>query len=252
MKQHFDQRGIHYQIDGQGAPVLFINSLGTDLRLWDRVLPPGVQAIRYDLPGHGQSRVQGPFGMGDLVADAAALLDHLGVRDALVVGCSIGGMVAQGLAAERHDLVRAMVLTTTAAKIGTEAMWADRIAAIRSGGIEAIADAVIDRWFSRSFADRAPWRAMLTRTTVDGYVGCCEAIAGTDLFDSTARLRLPTLAIAGSEDGSTPPDMVRETADLIPGSRFELIRRAGHLPSVEAPEKFAALIQEFIKGVGHV
>jgi 3-oxoadipate enol-lactonase len=87
---------------------------------------------------------------------------------------------------------------------------------------------------------------------MEGYVGCCAALAETDLRDSTARLRLPVLAIAGSEDGSTPPDLVRETADSIAGARFELVRGSGHIPCVEAPEKVAALISGFLKEQGIV
>jgi len=93
---------------------------------------------------------------------------------------------------------------------------------------------------------------MLLATPVEGYVGCSAAIAGTDFYTPTASLRIPALGIAGADDGSTPPDLVRETVDLIPGSRFELIRKAGHLPCVEQPEDYARILNDFIKGTGHV
>ena len=93
---------------------------------------------------------------------------------------------------------------------------------------------------------------MLTRQPAEGYMGCSAAIAGTDFYTTTASLALPTLAIAGSEDGSTPPDLVRETADLIKGSRFELIRGAGHLPCVEKPAEYAEFLTGFLKEIGHV
>ncbi|MFN3644756.1 MAG: 3-oxoadipate enol-lactonase, partial [Gemmobacter sp.] len=92
----------------------------------------------------------------------------------------------------------------------------------------------------------AAWRHMLTRTPAMGYAGCCAAIAGADFLATTARLTLPALAIAGSEDGSTPPDLVRETAGLIAGSRFHLIRGAGHLPCVEAPGAFLVALLPFL------
>ena len=173
--------------------------------------------------GHGLSDApEGDYFMGDLVADAAALMEATGFRDAVFVGLSIGGVVAQGLAAERPDLVRAAVLSNTAAKIGTEESWRERIATVRAGGIEAIADGVMEKWFTGRFhAERAEelalWRHMLTRTPVDGYLGCCAAIAGTDLRESTAGLRQPVLALVGDADGSTPPDLVRETAESIAG-----------------------------------
>lgn len=252
---------LHYRIDGDpdGAPVVFANSLGTDLRLWDALLPllpKGLKFIRYDKRGHGLSSLPpAPWSMDDLVGDAAALLDKLKVRDCLFVGLSIGGMIAQGLAAKRLDLVRAMVLSNTGAKIGTPDMWSSRIAAVNQGGIEALADGVMERWFSRAFRatpELAIWRNMLARQPDAGYAGCCAAISGTDLYTPTSGLRLAVLGIAGDEDGSTPPDLVRETIDLVPGSRFQLIRKAGHLPCVEQPAAYAAILTGFLRETGHV
>ncbi len=252
---------IHYRVDGpdDGAPVVFSNSLGTDMRLWDPILPllpSGLRIIRYDKRGHGLSSCPpAPYTMGALVTDVERLMDHLEVKDCVFVGLSIGGMTAQGLARKRLDLVRAMVLSNTAAKIGNKAMWDERISAVKNGGIAALADAVMERWFSADFRatpDLELWRNMLTRTEDAGYAGCSAAISGTDFYTTTAALRLPTLGIAGSEDGSTPPDLVKETVDLIPGSKFELIRKAGHLPCVEKPDQYAEILSEFLKAVGHV
>jgi len=261
---HFADLGdvqLHYRDDGDpnGAPIVFANSLGTDLRLWDAMLPhlpDGLRIIRYDKRGHGlSSQPPAPYSMGALVRDAEALLDHLKVRDCVFVGLSIGGLIAQGLAVKRMDQVRGLVLSNTAAKIGTPSIWKDRMDAIRKDGIEALADATMERWFSRAFRatpDHLLWRNMMVRQPVDGYLGCCAAISGTDFYTPTSGLRLPTLGIAGSEDGSTPPDLVRETVDLIPGARFELMRRAGHLPCVEQPTEYAALLQGFLTDIGHI
>lgn len=251
---------LHHAVSGDpdGIPVVFANSLGTDFRIWDRVLPllpAGLRVLRYDMRGHGLSDApEGDYFMGDLVADAAGLMDALGFKDAVFVGLSIGGVVAQGLAVERPDLVRAAVLSNTAAKIGTEASWGSRIATVRAEGIEAIADKVMELWFSPAFhaarADElALWRHMLTRTPVAGYLGCCAAMAHTDLRDSTPGIRQPVLAIGGDRDGSTPPDLVRETAETIPGARFELIRGAGHIPCVEQPEAVARLLTGFLEEI---
>ena len=252
---------LHYREDGDpsGAPIVFANSLGTDLRLWDKVLPllpAGLRIIRYDKRGHGLSDCpKAPYTMGALVRDAERLMDMLSVKDALFVGLSIGGMIAQGLAAKRMDLVRAMVLSNTGAKIGTREMWDQRIRGVETGGIESLADAVMERWFSKAFRETdelALWRNMLVRQPADGYAGCGAAISGTDFYASTAQLRLPTLGIAGDEDGSTPPDLVRETVDLVPGSQFHLIRRAGHLPCVEQPVEYAEVLTRFIRDTGHL
>lgn len=251
---------LHYREDGDpdGAPIVFANSLGTDLRLWDKIvprLPQSLRIIRFDKRGHGLSDCPpGPYSMGALVRDAERLLDHLQVRDCVFVGLSIGGMIAQGLAVKRLDLIRGLVLSNTAAKIGQPQMWHDRIAAVKEHGIEALADATMERWFSRAFRETAEltaWRNMMTRQPAEGYMGCCAAIAGTDFYTPTSGLRLPTLGIAGSEDGSTPPDLVRETVDLVPGSKFHLIRRAGHIPCVERPGEYADALTGFLRQVGH-
>ena len=256
-----DDVQLHYRDDGdpQGAPVVFANSLGTDLRLWDLILPhlpKGLRIIRYDKRGHGLSSCpKGAYSMGALVREIEALLDHLDVKNCLFVGLSIGGMIAQGLAIKRLDLLRAMVLSNTAAKIGQPAMWDDRIAAVKAGGIEALADSILERWFSDGFRDQpelALWRNMLVRQPDAGYMGCSAAISGTDFYTPTSGLRLPTLGIAGSEDGSTPPDLVRETVELIPGSKFQLMRNAGHLPCVEQPADYAKHLTDFMVDIGHL
>ncbi len=251
---------INYREDGDpgGAPVVFANSLGTDYRLWDKILPllpGGLRILRYDKRGHGLSACPpAPYRMDDLVGDAARLLDHLSVKDCLFVGLSVGGLIAQGLAKKRPDLVRAMVISNTGAKIGSHEMWADRIDGVRRGGIAALAEGVLERWFSARFRatpELAAWRHMLTRTPAEGYVGCSQAIMATDYRAATATLTLPALAIAGSEDGATPPDLMRETAALIPGCRFHLVDGAGHLPCVEKPEEYAGVLGDFIKETGH-
>lgn len=253
---------LHVRVDGPrtGAAVVFSNSLGTDFRIWDRLvslLPAGLRVIRYDKRGHGLSDCpEGDWGMEEHVSDLAALLDHLGVRHAVVVGLSVGGLIAQGLAAERRDLVSGLVLMDTAAKIGTAEMWADRIGKIEVGGVEAVSDAVLERWFTARFRGRDPafpiYRNMLRRTPAAGYLKTCAAIRDTDFTEAAGALDLPVLAIAGSEDGSTPPALVRGTADLIPGARYEEIADAGHLPCVEQPVESAALIGRFLQEIGHV
>lgn len=256
-----DDVQLHYREDGDrhGAPVVFANSLGTDLRLWDPILPhlpAGLRIIRYDKRGHGLSSCPtGAYSMGALVREIEALLDHLKVKNCLFVGLSIGGMIAQGLAVKRLDLVRALVLSNTAAKIGQPTMWTDRIAAVKAGGIEALADSIMQRWFSDSFRDQPQislWRNMLVRQPDAGYIGCSAAISGTDFYTPTSGLRLPALGIAGSEDGSTPPDLVRETLELIPGSTFQLMRDSGHLPCVEHPRDYAKHLTDFMVNTGHI
>ncbi|EBA12416.1 3-oxoadipate enol-lactonase [Roseobacter sp. CCS2] len=252
---------LYYEHEGPvgGPTVVFSNSLGTTLHLWDPILPylpKGLRILRYDMRGHGKSDVpDGPYTMGQLISDAEAVCDACEVRDAIFVGLSVGGMVGQGLAVKRPDLIRGLVLSCTAAKIGNSAFWQDRIALIHHGGMTAASNQIMERWFGRDFYNSpalAPWQAMFEAVDVIGYTGVCAAIAGTDFYTSTSGLRIPTLGIAGTEDGSTPPDLVRETVDLIPGSQLALMRRVGHLPCVEQPETYAGHLTGFLQSVGHI
>ncbi|SEW30002.1 3-oxoadipate enol-lactonase [Cognatiyoonia koreensis] len=260
-----DRAGVKLavRIDGADDPaaptIVFAHALGTSMRIWDQTiadLPDGLRIVRFDLRGHGQSDApDGPYAMGALVADAEAICDAAKMRDALFVGLSVGGMIGQGLAIKRLDLVRALVLSNTAAKIGNAQLWQDRIAIVKRDGMPALADAVLARWFSPAFLaspDVTPWREMLLATDPEGYTGVCAAIAGTDFYTPTSGLRLPTLGIAGSEDRATPPDLVRETVDLIPGSEFRLMRKTGHLPCVEHPSEYAAILTSFAEKTGHL
>jgi 3-oxoadipate enol-lactonase len=252
---------LNAQISGPetGPPVILIHALGTDLTIWDALLPHlprTLRILRFDLRGHGQSDApNAPYSMGSLITDTARLIDHFALKDAVVIGLSIGGLIAQGLAIKRMDQVRAMVLSNTAARIGSPAQWHDRIAQVRTHGMTHIADATLQRWFGHRAKDRPDydqWFIRLTNQNAEGWCGCAHAIAHTDFYETTATLRLPTLCIAGDRDGSTPPDLVRETASLIPGSQFHIIRGAGHLPFVEKPQDYAAAVTTFLQSIGHI
>jgi len=247
----------HCRRDGaaSGAPLVFANSLGTDLRVWDALLehlPGDRPLLRYDQRGHGLSDVTpAPYSIAGLAADLAALLDVLEIRGAVVCGLSVGGMIAQQLAATRPDLVRALVLCDTAHRIGPREMWEARAAAIRAGSLAAIADAVLERWFSAALREQRPqelagWRNMLVRTPQEGYLGTCAALRDADLGALAAALAVPALCVCGAQDGATPPALVRELAGLIPGARFAVVDGAGHLPCVEKPDTLAHLIVDFL------
>ena len=253
----FDQMMVHFRDEGprDGRVVMFGNSLGTDLRVWDvllPLLPEGLRIVRFDKPGHGLSDCpEAPYAMDELVRDAENLAEHLGLKDITFVGLSIGGLIGQGFAAKRPDLVKALVLMDTAAQIGTDEMWNTRVNAVRKGGIESLADPILERWFAPTYRNGQPsqmaaWRNMLCRTPAEGYIGCCQAIAAADLTESTRALTLPVMAMAGDQDGSTPPPLVQATAELC-GAAFHIIEDAGHLPCVEQPEVVAKLINEFLE-----
>ena len=247
---------LHYRDEGarDGRVLVFGNSLGTDLRIWDALLPllpEGLRIVRFDKRGHGLSDAPpAPYAMESLVEDVEALCAHLGLSEITFVGLSIGGLIGQGLAAKRPDLVKALVLLDTAAKIGTPDFWAARIAAIQADGIAPMADGILLRWFTEDYRQNNPefalWRNGLIRTTVEGYIGCCAAIAGADFTASTAALELPVMVLCGEQDGSTPPDLVKATAALA-RAEFHLIKDAVHIPNVEQAQETARLINAFLE-----
>lgn len=250
---------LHYQTIGGPAhrPVIvFANSLGTDFRIWRDVivrLAGDFPILTYDKRGHGLSDTGStPYAIEDHVGDLASLLDYLGIRHSVVVGLSVGGLIAQGLCAARPDLVRALVLADTAHKIGTAEMWNSRIAAVETGGLVSIVEPVMERWFTPAFRDpqNIAYRGyvnMLVRQPAAGYAATCAAIRDADFTEAAKRIAVPTLCVVGDQDGSTPPELVLSLARLVPGARYEVIRDAGHIPCVEQPEVFTAVLRAFIE-----
>jgi 3-oxoadipate enol-lactonase len=250
-------RRLHHALTGpEGGPALvLVNSLGTDFRLWDAFLPhlaPDWRVLRWDFAGHGLSEpMDGPCTIARHAADLAALMDAVGIGRAAVFGVSVGGQIAQQLAATRPERVRGLIAADTAARIGDGESWAARIGAVREKGLGGMAETILERWFPAPWrathpAELALWRMMLTRQSVAGYVATCEALRDADLTAQSARIAVPTLVIAGLEDGSTPPDLVRGLARLIPGARLAEIPGAGHLPMADAPEAVAAVVNPFL------
>ena len=238
--------------------VVFANSLGTDYRVWDKLigkLAGKIHWVRYDKRGHGLSEsAPQPYVMEDHISDIAALMDHLGITNAVICGLSVGGMIAQGLAASRPDLIGGLILMDTAHIIGDADTWNDRIKAVNESGIEPLADATMERWFSDRFHrdhgdEMLAWRNMLTRTPVDGYAGTGAAIRDCDLTARTQTITKPTVCIGGEEDGATPPALMRQLTALIDGAVFHEIAGTGHLPCVEAPGAVAAIISDFLNSL---
>jgi len=258
---HLDDIRLNVTLTGPvaGPPLVLLHALGTTMGLWDDLLPllpPSLWVLRVDLRGHGGSDAPAPpYAMGALIRDVERVMQHVGMTGAVVVGCSLGGLVAQGLAIKRLDLVRAMVLSNSAVRIGTAELWSRRAEEVRRDSLAAYAPGAMLRMFGpqgQAHPALPRVRDMLTATLPGGWIGCAMAIAGTDFYAPTAALTLPTLVIAGARDATTPPDLVRETADLISGSQFALIQRAGHLPMVDQPAEFATLLDAFLTRIGHI
>jgi 3-oxoadipate enol-lactonase len=251
---------VHYQVDGAAdkPALLFSNSLGSDLRIWDPLVPylaKDFTLIRYDTRGHGLSEAPPPpYTAGDLARDAVGLLDALQINEAVLCGLSVGGMIAQQLAIEYPDRARALILCDTGARIGTVTSWEERIATVKANGLTVVATPSMERWFSEEFRRRNSaavrgYGNMVTRTPLDGYVGTCCVLRDTDLTKPAANIAKPTLILCGDQDIATPPDMARELAGIIPDARLFLIPGAAHISCVEQPSIMAAQIMQFLREV---
>lgn len=246
---------IHYDVQGTaGAPVLLlIHSLGTSLHVWDPLLPALAArfcVLRCDLRGHGLTAggIDPPSTTIETLADdVLGLMDALAIDQAVVCGVSIGGMAALHLAAAAPERVARLVLCDTSYRIGTPQQWDERVAAVSSGGLAAIADTVIGRWVTPRFiverpAEAAGLRTMLLRTPSAGYVAGCHALREASLESDAISVRCPTLIIVGDQDASTPPVTAEALAALIPAARLAVLPGAAHLPMVERPKSLAELI----------
>jgi 3-oxoadipate enol-lactonase len=249
---------LHYEYltEDEDEPVLVLsNSLGTDFRIWLPLideLTDNWSILVYDKRGHGLSDLGStPSTIENHADDLIGLVGHLGITKAVFCGLSVGGLIVQSLYAKKPDLVDKLVLCDTAHKIGTAEMWNGRIETARSTGIASMAEAILERWFTKDFhvnrkTDLAGYRNMLVRQSVEGYAATCAAIRDADHTDLVARIKVPVMCIVGDQDGSTPPELVKATADLIPGAEFEIIKGAGHIPCVEQPAALAELLAGFI------
>ena len=250
---------VHHHIDGTGAGLLLVNSLGAALELWEPQvggLAARHRLVRFDQRGHGGTPApQGPYTIEELAGDALELLDGLGLERVSICGLSIGGAVATWIAANARERVDRLVIASAGTRFATPEMWQERAAAVREGGTEAVADAVLSRWFTPAFTAARPdvvagLRATFCAVQREGYAGCCEALAEWDASPHLARIAAPTLVISGADDSVAPPDRGREIADGIAGSRFVALDDCAHLSSVGQPEAFTAAVLEHLTAPG--
>ena len=232
-----------------------INALGTDLRIWDGVVPRFTDrhpVLRFDKRGHGLSDCPPtPYSIHDFSSDIFELLDFLDMPKVIFVGISVGGMIALDFAASWPERVHSMVLCDTAPIIGTADLWNDRIKKLRENGMHSMAEAILARWFAPKFKEKSPaayqgYYNMLTRMPLEGYTGTCEALRDADLTEASRTIETHTLILCGAEDISTPPDLVRELAELMPDAEFHLIPGAGHSTCIEQPALVAEQIERFL------
>ncbi len=236
-------------------PLLFSNSLGCNLHMWDAqaaAFGDRYRVIRYDSRGHGRSDAPpGPYSIDRLGHDALAVLDALEIESAHFCGLSMGGMVGMWLGANAPDRLRRLVLSNTAAHMPPKENWDKRIATVTTGGMAAIVDMVLAIWFTPGFHERAPEaiapvREMFLATPPGGYTACCAAIRDMDQRETIKAIKVPTLIIVGDQDGSTPPDRGELIHRSIPGSDFVVIKDAAHLSNIEQRPQFDAALATFL------
>src|SRR5262245_50276431 len=249
---------INYQIDGaEGAPWLVLsNSLATNLSMWDEqaaALKKSFRVLRYDQRGHGGTDAPAARYTFDLlIADVIALFDALSIRRTHFGGLSMGGATALGLALRHPDRIdRAIICDSGCASTpGSSQQWEERIAAAREGGMEAMVDSTIGRWFPHEIIHANPpylhkVRAMIRSTPVDGFIGCAAALADHDFRSAVATVTRPVLFIVGEKDGPQPAAM-REMSRALAGSSFVELPGAGHISNLDQPQAFNGAIRAFL------
>ncbi|WP_242916419.1 3-oxoadipate enol-lactonase [Pontibacter liquoris] len=247
-----------YEDLGQEDTIVFSNSLGTDLNMWDGVVAlvkPSLNVLRYDTRGHGQSTISSDaVTIAELGGDVIALLDHLKLGAVFFCGLSMGGLVGQWLGIHHPERFKKIIISNTAAKIGTAEGWDARIAQVRKEGLQSILEGTAQRWFTPAFRQQHPGvvSAILDKfkhTSLQGYVANCAAVRDADFREELQKLHVPTLVISGTQDEVTTPADGGFLAARIPCSRHVQLD-ANHLSSVEVPAAFAKQVRYATEGQG--
>ncbi len=241
----------------EGAQVVVLsNSLGTTQELWERQLPALAEhfhVLTYDHPGHGSSPLpEPPCTVESLAQGLLALLDELGVERVSLCGVSLGGMVGMALALAAPERVERLVLACTSAYLGPPEGMAERARIARTQGPEALADTVVDRWFTPELAREEPatvarFHAMVAATPPEGYARCAEAVGAWDARQRISAIAAPVLVLAGANDPATPVEHAELIASRIPAARLQVLERAAHLANVERAEAFTSAVLEHLE-----
>jgi 3-oxoadipate enol-lactonase len=247
---------LNAQVEGpERAPVLMLcNSLGTDLHMWDdqvKAVTERFRLVRYDRRGHGKSGApKGPYNMEMLGRDALAVMDGLGVQKVNWCGLSMGGMVGMWLGANAPQRIDRLVLSNTSSYMADKQIWNDRIKTVRAGGLAAIVDGTMERWFTQGFRERAPqtiarMKEMMLKTPLEGYVGCGEAVRDMDHREIIRGITAPTLVIAGQHDPATTVEAGEFIRSRIPGAKLAVLE-AAHIANVEQPQAYTDTLLGFL------
>jgi 3-oxoadipate enol-lactonase len=230
------------------------NSLAADLTMWDDQVPLFTEThrlIRYDARGHGRSSApEGPYSFETLVADMAAILDHVGAARADVVGLSLGGMTALGFGLAHPERAGRLVVCDARADSPAPfaASWDERVAAVEGGGMAAITEGTLARWFTNACdpAARKRAEAMILATSPVGYAGCAAALKRLDYLKDLPRMKPPVLYVVGAEDAGAPKEAMEAMAEATPRAQLVVLPGLAHVPNMEGPQAFAAAVGPFL------
>ncbi|WP_328810534.1 alpha/beta fold hydrolase [Rhodococcus sp. NBC_00294] len=235
--------------------VLFLGSLGSDRSMWSAQVT-GISdmatVITADVRGHGGTAVgDGPVTVHDLSEDVIALLDALAIDRVHLVGLSLGGAIAQTIAAHHPERVHTLTVLCSAAKFGDPTNWTSRAETVRRDGLASIAQSIVGRWFTTDYAADHPnvvARAvdMVSAVNDEGYARCCEALASYDSRPFLDRIVAPTLVIAGDCDLATPREVMAVIADGVTNARMHVLSPAAHLAATERAEEVTTLIRDHV------
>ena len=251
-----DDKSIILHRQGSGPPLVFLHCLGVDRHFWDFAdeLSRNFTLVTYDLPGHGKSAVpKNGYQIEDLSAQLAELLQRHDISHAHIAGISLGGLIAQSLAATRPDMVDHLVLIDTTPRYTDElrSMWAERAASARNAGVGALIDGLLKIWFTpASVAENTAAvryvRSALQRSPGQGYALACEALAAADLRPLVGNIVSPTLVVCGDDDIPSFLDSARWLAANIKGAHLKWIARTKHASVLERPDQAVAILRNFL------
>jgi 3-oxoadipate enol-lactonase len=257
MKSRINGIDVRYAVTGSGPWVALSHSLACRLEMWDeevRRLSRRFTVLTYDSRGHGEtSAPPGPYTLDTIADDIKGLLDHVGATRTRWIGLSMGGVFGLATTLKYPDLFSSMVLADTSSKLLPEGIQAfkDRVAAVRAGGMEAMVQPTLKRWFKDSFREKSPelmarvadW---IRTTPAEGYIGMSAAIPTIDVTHRLKAIDMPCLALVGADDIAMPPSMAKTLAHNIREAKLEVIPDAGHLSNLEQPAAFNAALERFL------
>ncbi len=250
-------------IDGtEGKPwITFVTGIANDHTLWDAQIPalaPHYRILRIDSRGHGLSTSSPhPYSLDQLAGDVLDVWDAFGIRKSAIAGLGLGGIVASEVALRHGDRVSALIPVSCRACMTPQyqGIWPALVETASKGGVAAIADMTISRWFSEAFRDKNPAimksvRDAILRTSLDGYLGCIAAILTLGHADRLATLRMPVLYVSGQHDRvGAPPDIMQVMCDATPGAKHVVLPGATHISTVCNPTVFNAALLDLLRSI---